>query len=102
MSYLFDDRIHVLDALRRIVNTMSNKIGRVLPPHCSAMASDYRFPGPATGGPNSGGVRLTSRRNTIVDRQSSSWISKRRAARELPWTVKSRFAVDLLRCRIAD
>jgi DNA-binding IclR family transcriptional regulator len=37
-SYLFDDRIHVLDCLETFREIrMTNKIGRVLPPHCSAM-----------------------------------------------------------------
>jgi DNA-binding IclR family transcriptional regulator len=38
LSYLFDDRIHVLDCVETFHEIrMSNKIGRVLPPHCSAM-----------------------------------------------------------------
>jgi len=38
VSYLFDDRIHVLDCVETYREIrMSNKIGRVLPPHCSAM-----------------------------------------------------------------
>jgi len=37
-SYLFDDRIHVLDCVETYHEIrMTNKIGRVLPPHCSAM-----------------------------------------------------------------
>jgi DNA-binding IclR family transcriptional regulator len=37
-SYLFDDRIHVLDCVETFHEIrMTNKIGRVLPPHCSAM-----------------------------------------------------------------
>jgi len=38
MSYLYDDRIHVLDCIETFHEIrMTNKIGRVLPPHCSAM-----------------------------------------------------------------
>ena len=38
VSYLFDDRIHVLDCVETFHEIrMTNKIGRVLPPHCSAM-----------------------------------------------------------------
>lgn len=38
LAYLFDDRIHVLDCLETFHEIrLSNKIGRVLPPHCSAM-----------------------------------------------------------------
>jgi len=37
-SYLYDDRIHVLDCIETFHEIrMTNKIGRVLPPHCSAM-----------------------------------------------------------------
>lgn len=37
-AFLFDDRIHVLDCLETFHEIrMTNKIGRVLPPHCSAM-----------------------------------------------------------------
>jgi DNA-binding IclR family transcriptional regulator len=38
LSYLYKDRIHVLDCLETFHEIrMTNKIGRVLPPHCSAM-----------------------------------------------------------------
>jgi DNA-binding IclR family transcriptional regulator len=38
VSYLYDDRIHVLDCMETFHEIrMTNKIGRVLPPHCSAM-----------------------------------------------------------------
>jgi DNA-binding IclR family transcriptional regulator len=38
MSYLYDDRIHVIDCVETFHEIrMTNKIGRVLPPHCSAM-----------------------------------------------------------------
>jgi len=38
VAYLFDDRIHVLDCMETFHEIrMTNKIGRVLPPHCSAM-----------------------------------------------------------------
>ena len=38
VSYLYDDRIHVLDCKETFHEIrMSNKIGRILPPHCSAM-----------------------------------------------------------------
>ncbi len=38
LSYLYDDRIHVLDCIETFHEIrMTNKIGRVLPPHCSAM-----------------------------------------------------------------
>jgi DNA-binding IclR family transcriptional regulator len=38
LSYLYDDRIHVLDSVETYHEIrMSNRIGRVLPPHCSAM-----------------------------------------------------------------
>jgi DNA-binding IclR family transcriptional regulator len=38
LAYLFDDRIHVLDCMETFHEIrMTNKIGRVLPPHCSAM-----------------------------------------------------------------
>jgi DNA-binding IclR family transcriptional regulator len=38
VAYLYDDRIHVLDCMETFHEVrMSNKIGRVLPPHCSAM-----------------------------------------------------------------
>ncbi len=38
LSYLYDDRIHVLDCIETYHEfRMTNKIGRVLPPHCSAM-----------------------------------------------------------------
>lgn len=38
MAYLFDDRIHVLDSIETFHEIrMSNRIGRVLPPHCSAL-----------------------------------------------------------------
>lgn len=38
LAYLFDDRIHVLDCLETFHEIrMTNKIGRVLPPHCSAL-----------------------------------------------------------------
>lgn len=38
MAYLFEDRIHVLDSIETFHEIrMSNRIGRVLPPHCSAL-----------------------------------------------------------------
>jgi DNA-binding IclR family transcriptional regulator len=38
LSYLYDDRIHVLDCIETFHEIrLTNKIGRVLPPHCSAM-----------------------------------------------------------------
>jgi DNA-binding IclR family transcriptional regulator len=38
LAFLFDDRIHVLDCLESFHEIrMTNRIGRVLPPHCSAM-----------------------------------------------------------------
>ncbi|QEE29203.1 IclR family transcriptional regulator [Terriglobus albidus] len=38
LAFLFDDRIHVLDCLETFHEIrMTNKKGRVLPPHCSAM-----------------------------------------------------------------
>ena len=38
LAYLFDDGIHVLDCVESFHEIrISNKIGRVLPPHCSAM-----------------------------------------------------------------
>lgn len=38
LAFLFDDRIHVLDCLESFHEIrMTNKIGRVLPPHCSAL-----------------------------------------------------------------
>lgn len=38
VAYLYDDRIHVLDCIETFHEIrMTNKIGRVLPPHCSAM-----------------------------------------------------------------
>ena len=38
MAYLYDDRIHVLDSIETFHEIrMSNRIGRVLPPHCSAL-----------------------------------------------------------------
>lgn len=38
LSYLFDDHVHVLDCIESFHEIrMSNRIGRVLPPHCSAM-----------------------------------------------------------------
>ena len=38
LGYLYDDRIHVLDCVETYHEIrMTNKIGRVLPPHCSAM-----------------------------------------------------------------
>jgi len=38
MAYLFDDRIHVLDSIETFHEIrMSNRVGRVLPPHCSAL-----------------------------------------------------------------
>jgi DNA-binding IclR family transcriptional regulator len=38
IAYLYDDRIHVLDCIETFHEIrMTNKIGRVLPPHCSAM-----------------------------------------------------------------
>ena len=38
MACLFDDRIHVLDSVETFHEIrMSNRVGRVLPPHCSAM-----------------------------------------------------------------
>ncbi len=38
MAYLYEDRIHVLDSVETFHEIrMSNRIGRVLPPHCSAM-----------------------------------------------------------------
>lgn len=38
LAYLFDDRIHVLDCIETFHEIrMTNKIGRVLPPHCSAL-----------------------------------------------------------------
>src|SRR3984885_7168443 len=38
MAYLYEDRIHVLDSVETYHEIrMSNRIGRVLPPHCSAM-----------------------------------------------------------------
>jgi DNA-binding IclR family transcriptional regulator len=38
IAYLYDDRIHVLDCMETFHEIrMSNKVGRVLPPHCSAM-----------------------------------------------------------------
>jgi DNA-binding IclR family transcriptional regulator len=38
LAYLYEDRIHVLDSVETFHEIrMSNRIGRVLPPHCSAM-----------------------------------------------------------------
>jgi DNA-binding IclR family transcriptional regulator len=38
LAYLYDDRIHVLDSIETFHEIrMSNRVGRVLPPHCSAM-----------------------------------------------------------------
>ena len=38
MAYLYEDRIHVLDSIETFHEVrISNRIGRVLPPHCSAM-----------------------------------------------------------------
>jgi DNA-binding IclR family transcriptional regulator len=38
LAYLYDDRIHVLDSIETYHEIrMSNRVGRVLPPHCSAM-----------------------------------------------------------------
>jgi DNA-binding IclR family transcriptional regulator len=38
LAYLYDDRIHVLDSVETFHEIrMSNRVGRVLPPHCSAM-----------------------------------------------------------------
>ncbi len=38
MAYLYEDRIHVLDCIETFHEIrISNRIGRVLPPHCSAM-----------------------------------------------------------------
>jgi DNA-binding IclR family transcriptional regulator len=38
MAYLYDDRIQVLDSIETFHEIrMSNRIGRVLPPHCSAL-----------------------------------------------------------------
>jgi DNA-binding IclR family transcriptional regulator len=38
MAYLYDDRIHVLDSIETFHEIrISNRIGRVLPPHCSAL-----------------------------------------------------------------
>lgn len=38
MAYLYDDRIHVLESMETFHEIrISNKPGRVLPPHCSAM-----------------------------------------------------------------
>jgi DNA-binding IclR family transcriptional regulator len=38
MAYHYDDRIHVLDSIETFHEIrMSNRIGRVLPPHCSAL-----------------------------------------------------------------
>jgi len=38
LAYLYEDRIHVLDTVETFHEIrMSNRIGRVLPPHCSAM-----------------------------------------------------------------
>lgn len=38
MAYLYDDRIHVLESMESFHEIrISNKPGRVLPPHCSAM-----------------------------------------------------------------
>jgi DNA-binding IclR family transcriptional regulator len=38
MAYLYDDRIHVLDSIETFHEIrMSNRVGRVLPPHCSAL-----------------------------------------------------------------
>lgn len=38
VAYLYDDRIHVLDSIETFHEIrMSNRVGRVLPPHCSAM-----------------------------------------------------------------
>ena len=38
LAFLFEDRIHVLDCMETFHEIrMTNKVGRVLPPHCSAM-----------------------------------------------------------------
>jgi DNA-binding IclR family transcriptional regulator len=38
LAYLYEDRIHVLDSVETFHEIrMTNRIGRVLPPHCSAM-----------------------------------------------------------------
>jgi DNA-binding IclR family transcriptional regulator len=38
LAYLFDDRIHVVDCIETFHEIrMTNKIGRTLPPHCSAL-----------------------------------------------------------------
>lgn len=38
LAYLYEDRIHVLDSIETFHEIrMTNRVGRVLPPHCSAM-----------------------------------------------------------------
>jgi DNA-binding IclR family transcriptional regulator len=72
LAFLFDDRIHVLDCLETFHEIrMTNKIGRVLPPHCSAMGKVITaFQERALADRMLEVYGLTSRtEHTIVDRQ---------------------------------
>lgn len=72
LAFLFDDRIHVLDCLETFHEIrMTNKIGRVLPPHCSAMGKVITaFQDRALADRMLEVYGLTSRtEHTIVDRQ---------------------------------
>jgi DNA-binding IclR family transcriptional regulator len=72
LSYLYDDRIHVLDCIETFHEIrMTNKIGRVLPPHCSAMGKVITaFQDRALADRILEVYGLTSRtENTITDRQ---------------------------------
>jgi DNA-binding IclR family transcriptional regulator len=71
MAYLYDDRIHVLDSIETYHEIrMSNRIGRVLPPHCSAMGkaiTAYQEPAMAEQIVETYGL-LRRTEHTIVDR----------------------------------
>lgn len=72
LAYLFDDRIHVLDCMETFHEIrMTNKIGRVLPPHCSALGKAITaFQGRALADRLLEVYGLTPRtEHTITDRQ---------------------------------
>lgn len=95
LSYLYDDRIHVLDCIETFHEIrMTNKIGRVLPPHCSAMGKVITaFQDRALADRILEVYGLNPRtERTIVNRQKLSPNLRTHAAPELPRIAKSRSA----------
>ena len=96
LAYLFDDRIHVLDCLETFHEIrMTNKIGRVLPPHCSAMGKAITaFQDRLTGGSHARGLWPDAAHGAHHHRSEEACLrsSTRFARPASPGIARSRFA----------